>query len=255
MIDQFLKAALNAIKSAEDIIMHYYHSYNIETKLKSDLTPVTVADQESEKVIKEIIHKSFPDHGFLGEETGSIEGNSSYTWIIDPIDGTKNYAKKIPFFATQVALMKGKELILGVSNAPALNELLYATKNNGAFMNHQRIQVSTVEDISNAMICFGSIKTSIKKNQTENLLKLIAESSRDRGFGDFYIYHMVASGRAEIAVEHYPLKIWDIAAMKIITEEAGGCITDLNGNSIEDKVESVLATNGKLHDRVLQYFK
>ena len=126
MPSQFLKVALEAAKNAEEIITAYYTGDTMKVELKADETPVTLADRGAEKVIRETIKQAFPDHGFLGEEYGIEEGDSPYIWIIDPIDATKNYIRKIPIFGTQIALMKGDDLILGVSNAPLLNELLYA---------------------------------------------------------------------------------------------------------------------------------
>ena len=126
MDSQFLTVALDAAKNAEEILLSYYNADTLEVELKPDETPVTRADTEAEKAIRETIKQTFPDHGFLGEEYGIEKGDSPYIWIIDPIDATKNYVRKIPIFGTQIALMKDKQLILGVSNAPLLNELLYA---------------------------------------------------------------------------------------------------------------------------------
>ena len=159
---QFLKVALEATQKAEEVIMHYY-SRSITAESKADGTPVTAGDTEAEKVIIETIATEFPTHGFLGEESGNTCSKTPYIWIIDPIDGTKNYVRHIPLFATQIALMKDNKLILGVSNAPILKELLYAEKGCGAFMNAQKINVTEISKVPEAMICHGGLRYFNKK--------------------------------------------------------------------------------------------
>ena len=134
-MSKYLDVAIKAVKRAEEIILECYEK-ETAVDLKADLTPVTIADTEAQRIIIDEIKKNFPDHGFLGEEkTDKSQSASEYTWIIDPIDGTKNYIRRIPLFATQLALMHDNEIVVGVSNAPALNELLYAEKGGGCFFN------------------------------------------------------------------------------------------------------------------------
>ena len=218
MPSQFLTVALEAAKNAEEIITAYYTD-DIKVELKDDETPVTLADRGAEKVIRETIKRAFPDHGFLGEEYGTEEGTSPYLWIIDPIDATKNYIRKIPIFGTQIALMKGEDLILGVSNAPLLNELLYAEA-GGAFLNNAPIHVSDVAHPEGAMICHGGLKWFVEKGTFPGVYNLINDTARSRGFGDFYMYHLLASARADVVVEA-AISIWDIAAITVIVREAG----------------------------------
>ena len=254
MPSQFLTVALEAAKNAEEIITAYYTSDAMKVELKADKTPVTLADTGAEKVIRETIKQAFPDHGFIGEEYGIEEGESPYLWIIDPIDATKNYIRKIPIFGTQIALMKGEELILGVSNAPLLNELLYAEAGSGAFLNGEPITVSSVTHPKDAMVCHGGLKWFIEKGTFPGIYNLITDAARTRGFGDFYMYHLVASARADAVVEA-AISIWDIAAISVIVREAGGKVTDIQGQAITKDTESMVATNGILHDTVLDYFK
>ena len=249
---QFLKVALEAAQKAEEIILRYY-SDSINPELKADGTPVTIADTTAEKVIIETIQRRFPEHGFLGEESGIAHSQSGYQWIIDPIDGTKNYIRNIPLFATQIALMKDDELILGVSNSPILKEVLYAERGEGAFLNDQQIHVSSVSEIPEAMVCHGGLRWFSEKGILSNLCNLIDHSYRSRGFGDFYMYHLVASGRADIVIES-DIKIWDIAALTVILEEAGGRATDLQGKPVDKDTVSMVATNNVLHDSVFRYF-
>ena len=252
MPSQFLTVALKAAKNAEEIITAYYTG-DMKVELKDDETPVTRADRDAEKAIRETIKQAFPDHGFLGEEYGTEEGTSPYLWTIDPIDATKNYIRKIPIFGTQIALMKGDELILGVSNAPLLDELLYAEAGKGAFLNDEPIAVSDIARIEDAMICHGGLRWFTEKGTFPGIYNLINNTARSRGFGDFYMYHLVASGRADVVVEA-AISIWDIAAITVIVREAGGKVTDIQGQPITKQTESLIATNGVLHDIVLNYF-
>ena len=253
MTSEFLTIALAAAKNAEDIITSYYNSNTLNVELKADETPVTRADTEAEKAIRETITETFPDHGFLGEEYGTQEGTSPYMWIIDPIDATKNYIRKIPIFGTQIALMKGDEFILGVSNAPLLNELLYAEAGKGAFLNGEPIKVSDVSQPADAMICHGGLKWFAEKDVLGGICNLINDAARTRGFGDFYMYHLVASARVDAVIEA-AISIWDIAAITAIVREAGGTVTDMQGQAITKDTVSLIATNGVLHEAVLRYF-
>ena len=254
MPSQFLEVALEAAKNAEEIITAYYTGDTIKVEMKADETPVTLADRGAEKAIRETIKEAFPDHGFLGEEYGVEKGDSPYLWIIDPIDATKNYIRKIPIFGTQIALMKGEELILGVSNAPLLNELLYAETGGGAFLNGEPITVSSVTQPEDAMVCHGGLKWFVEKGTFPGVYNLINDAARTRGFGDFYMYHLVASARADAVVEA-AISIWDIAAITVIVREAGGKVTDIQGQPITKETASLIATNGVLHNTVLDYFK
>ena len=254
MDSQFLTVALDAAKNAEEILLSYYNADTLKVELKPDETPVTRADTEAEKAIRETIKQTFPDHGFLGEEYGIEKGDSPYIWIIDPIDATKNYIRKIPVFGTQIALMKDKQLILGVSNAPLLNELLYAEVDKGAFLNGKPIKVSEVSQPSDAMVCHGGLNWFIEKGTFAGVYDLIKIAARTRGFGDFYSYHLVASSRADVVIEA-AISIWDIAAITVIVREAGGSVTDIQGKEITTETDSLIATNGLLHRTVLDYFK
>ena len=253
MTSEFLSVGLDAAKQAEEIITFYYTNKAIQVDLKDDETPVTRADKEAEKAIRQTITQAFPEHGFLGEEYGIQEGTSPYMWIIDPIDATKNYIRKIPIFGTQIALMKEDELILGLSNAPLLNELIYAEKGNGAFFNGEPIEVSTVSQPTDAMICHGGLKWFTEKGFLSGICNLINDTARSRGFGDFYMYHLVASGRADAVIEA-AISIWDIAAITVIVREAGGQVTDIQGNEITKDTSSLVATNGILHRSIMSYF-
>jgi histidinol-phosphatase len=250
---EFLKVALDAAKTAEATILKYYTDDTTRVELKPDGTPVTPGDKEAEQVIIETIQQHFPDHGFLGEESGASQTQSAYQWLIDPIDGTKNYVRKIPLFATQLALMKDNELILGVSNAPVLKEVMYAEKGSGAFLNDRPIHVTDVNQLSDAVVCHAGLESFTEQGLLSNICDLINDSSWSRGFGDFYMYHLLASGRVDVVVEA-AIYVWDIAALTVIIREAGGAVTDLQGRPINTNTTSIVATNGALHEAVLEYF-
>tara|TARA_Y100000310_G_scaffold345657_1_gene467815 strand:- start:3850 stop:4614 length:765 start_codon:yes stop_codon:yes gene_type:complete len=244
----FLKVALKAVKEAETIILKYYKK-EMDIQIKEDTSPVTQADTEAEKCIKKIIKEHFPDHGFIGEESGKESSTSEYTWIIDPIDGTKNFTRNIPLFATLLALMKNNEIILGVSNLPALNELLYAEKGKGAYYNEKKLKVSTKKHLNEAYLTFGSLR--YMDNHINELMELVKNTHAHRGIGDAYCYHHLAQGNVDIMVEA-SVEIWDIAPYKIIVEEAQGKVTNLQGKPITVDSKNILTTNGFLHDKALE---
>jgi histidinol-phosphatase len=250
---KFLEVGLEAVKKAEEIIKKYYLG-EVETSLKDNGSPVTVADKEAEKVIRETISSVFPDHMFLGEEMGRSGVGSEYMWVIDSIDGTKNFVRGLPLFTTLLALIKDGEIILGISNAPIMNECLYAEKGCGAYFNGEKINVSGVKDLKNAYMSYGGLTYFVDKKVWESLLKLNRDTHFHRALGDFWSFHLLAQGKLDLMVEA-DIRIWDIAPLVCIIQEAGGKITDLQGKKIELDSDTVLATNGFLHNQVVKYFK
>ncbi|MBA3582480.1 MAG: inositol-phosphate phosphatase [Gammaproteobacteria bacterium] len=250
MASLFLSTAIAAARAAQQVINHYYQS-NLQVTIKSDQSPVTIADVESEKVIKSIIHAAFPDHGFYGEETGQENMQADYLWLIDPIDGTKSFVRRYPMFSTQIALMHKGELILGVSNAPAFGEMAWAEKGTGAYLNGAPIRVSDVRAIKNATLSTGNIATLARSPSWGRLGQLINQVHRIRGYGDFLHYHLLAAGKIDLVVES-DVNILDIAALSVIIKEAGGVFTDLEGQALNLATRSVLSSNSvALHREVL----
>jgi len=237
----FLKTAIEAAKAAQLVINKYYDG-EFDVEIKPDLSPVTIADVETEETIKKIILDAFPDHGFFGEETGKVNEDADYNWLIDPIDGTKSFVRGYPFFSTQIALMHKGELIVGVSNSPGFNEMAYAEKGQGAWLNGEKIQVSDIADISKSTLSLGNIATIAGKPQWQTVGELVQEVHRIRGYGDFYHYHLLASGKIDTIIES-DVNILDIAALSVIVNEAGGCFTDLSGEALTLDTTSVLACN------------
>lgn len=238
----FLKIALEAARAGEAIIRHYY-SNNVKVTMKEDYTPVTVADVETEQEIKQILASAYPDHGFYGEETGMTNADAEYVWLIDPIDGTKSFVREYPFFSTQIALMHKGELILGVSNGVMFAECAWASRGEGAYLNDTPIRVSNINQLRDASLSTGNIASLAKHADSwSGLGKLTQRVNRTRGYGDFYHYHLLASGKIEMVVES-DVNILDIAALSVIVNEAGGCFTDLQGNQPRLDTRSVLAAN------------
>jgi histidinol-phosphatase len=249
MSSPFLTAALDAAHAAAEVIRRYYQK-NLTVTVKSDQSPVTQADVESEQVIRKIISDRFPTHGFYGEETGSAGLDNEYLWLVDPIDGTKAFVRQYPMFSTQIALMHRGRLVVGVSSAPVYGEIACAEIGVGAWLNDKRIRVSDIATIEGAAISAGNLKTLALSDKWSRYGALVARAHRIRGYGDFLHYHLLAAGKIDVVIES-DVNILDIAALAVIVQAAGGTFTDLNGGPVDLKTTTVLATNGKLHESVL----
>ncbi len=245
----FLKVALAAADKAADISRGYYAG-NFTVTTKADRTPVTQADVECEQAIREIILSAFPEHGFYGEETGQTQSDAAYLWLVDPIDGTKGFVRQYPFFSTQIALMHKGEIILGVSSGTMMDEVAWAERGKGAWLNGQRLEVSEIYDPDRAAVSTGNLKSLAASDGWAVLGDIVAHADRIRGYGDFYHYHLLASGKIEAVIES-DVNILDVAALSIIVTEAGGLFTDLNGNPPSLDIRSVLAANPSLHEKFL----
>jgi len=249
MSSPFLTAALDAAHAAAAVIRRYYQK-QLAVTVKSDQSPVTQADVETEQVIRKIISERFPTHGFYGEETGSSGIENEYLWLVDPIDGTKAFVREYPMFSTQIALMHKGKLIVGVSSAPVYGELACAEIGVGAWLNDKRIKVSNIDSIEGCAISGGNLKTLALSDKWSKYGALIARANRIRGYGDFLHYHLLAAGKMDVVIES-DVNILDIAALAVIVEAAGGKFTELNGGPINLKTTTVLASNGRLHSAVL----
>jgi histidinol-phosphatase len=242
-----LRLALSLADAADAITMRYFQSATLGVRTKSDRTPVSEADEAVEQMIRERLERERPDDGILGEEFGA-RGNAKRRWIIDPIDATKNYIRGIPVFATLIAL-DGE---VGVVSAPAMGLRWWASRGDGAFVNGRPIHVSTISAIDGAQLCYDDVPGFEKHGLGEKFLALARRCARSRGFGDFWSHMLVAEGAAEIAVEP-EVAHWDMAAVKVIVEEAGGRFTNLRGEARADG-GSGLSTDGLVHDEVLRAF-
>ncbi len=246
-MDKVLDAAIEAARAGGDTALTYYRQ-GFEVTIKPDQSPVTQADREAEQVIIQTLRSAFPDYGFLGEELGG-QGNPEVRWIIDPIDGTRNFVRRIPIWAVLIALEERGEVTAGVVLNPVTGDLYTARKGQGALANGERIHVSQVSVLESALLVHASLRVIRQAGYWEGFVRLVDATERQRGFGDYLDYVLLAEGKAEIAVEA-DLKPWDLAPMKILIEEAGGRFTDFAGApTIYSGI--ALATNGKLHDRAL----
>jgi histidinol-phosphatase len=251
-MDKRLEVAIAAAKAGGEVALRYFRT-QLTVDYKGDRSPVTQADRECELRIVEVLRGSFPDYGVVGEEFGEREASSagaSAKWIIDPIDGTKNFIRGIPYFATLIGLEEGGEVTAGVIYAPAIDDLLYAERGAGAFDRNGRLQVSSISALRQGMVVFGGLDIFRRVGRWDGFERLVRASGRQRGFGDYFGHTFVARGQAEAMVE-VDLKPWDLAAIKIIIEEAGGRFTDFNGVATIYGGNAI-ASNGLVHDEILR---
>jgi len=242
-----MDAAAAAARAAGAVALRYYHG-GFDVTIKPDQTPVTQADRESERTIVDVLGKAFPDCGFLGEEFGP-QGPQDRRWIIDPIDGTRNFVRHVPIWAMLIALEEAGEVTAGVIYNPVTEEMYSAYRGGGAFENGERIHVSSIGQLGDATFLHAGLGIVRREGWWGGFEKLIDGTRSQRGPGDYLGYAMVASGRGEIYAE-LDLKPWDLAPCKIVVEEAGGRFTDFHGEPTI-YTGAALATNGLLHDTAL----
>ena len=247
MSERALAAAVDAARAAGDIALKYFHG-RFDVTLKPDRSPVTQADREAEAAIVDVLGRAFPAVGILGEESGE-RGATDRRWIVDPIDGTRNFVRGIPIWATLIALEEDGEITAGVIHVPPTGETFTARRGGGAWRNGERIRVSPVDALDRAFLVHASLAIMKQVGYLDGLLRLSDATDRQRGFGDYMGYTLVASGKAEIYAEA-DLKPWDLAPCKILVEEAGGRFTDFDGRPTIYG-GTAIATNGRLHDQAL----
>jgi histidinol-phosphatase len=242
------EAAVEAARRAGQVAMHYFDG-SFQVEWKSDQSPVTVADREAEQLLRTTLHAAFPHDGFLGEEFGDSPGTSGFRWIIDPIDGTRNFVRGIPIWATLVGLEYQGEQIAGIADVPGLGHTYRALRGDGAYRNERRIRVSDVGNLADSILFYTSLSWFLEAGRADDFLALTRRTDKQRGFGDFYGHVLVAQGSGEVMVEH-GVHAWDVAALKPIVEEAGGRYSDWEG---APNIHSphVVVSNGKLHEEVL----
>ena len=247
-MDRRVEVAIAAAKAGGEVALRYFRTA-LTVEYKGDRSPVTQADRESEQRIVEVLLEAFPDYGVVGEEFGERPGSRA-RWIIDPIDGTKNFIRGIPYFATLIGLEEDGEVTAGVIYAPAVGDLLYAQKGLGAFDRGGRLHVSHVTPLRQGLLLFGGIAIFREAGRWDAFERRVRASGRQRGFGDYFGHTFVARGQAEAMVE-LDLKPWDLAPIKIIIEEAGGRFTDFTG-AATIYGGTAIASNGAVHDEILQ---
>ncbi|SOD73240.1 histidinol-phosphate phosphatase [Jatrophihabitans sp. GAS493] len=248
-----LELALRLADAADTHSMRRFGALDLAVETKPDLTPVSDADRAVETQLRALINEERPDDAVSGEEFGSI-GNSARRWVIDPIDGTKNYVRGVPVWATLISLMDGDEAVVGVVSAPALARRWWAAKGAGAWMTAlgaepRRLAVSKVADLADASLSYASLGGWAELDRRAAFVELTDVVWRTRGYGDFWSYMLVAEGAVDLAAEP-ELSLWDMAALAPIVTEAGGRFTGLNGR---DGVlhGNAAASNGLLHEALL----
>jgi len=250
-LDRELALALDLADLADVITTARFRAHDLVVDTKPDLTPVTEADRAAEAAIRDRLRAARPGDGVIGEEGGTTDGDSRRRWIIDPIDGTKGYARGIPVWATLLALEVDGEAVVGVVSAPALGTRWWASRGSGAFRDGDPIRVSEVARIEDAHLAYDSIAAFEELRLDAQFLALARRCWRSRAFGDFWSHVMVADGSIDVAVEVGGLALWDLAAPMVVVQEAGGRFTDLQGVARADGGDAV-TTNGLLHDEVLR---
>jgi len=245
-----LAAAREAAAAAAEIITHYWRR-GVEVELKADATPVTVADREAEQAIRRVLQAALPQASIYGEEFGFDGERDGLLWLVDPIDGTKSFVRRTPFFSTQIALMDRHELVLGVSSAPVYGETMWASAGDGAWFEGERVRVADTADMAQASISIGNVRTLAGDARWAALGGLIRDGNRIRGYGDFCHYHLLSRGSLDLVIES-DVNILDIAALAVIVREAGGVFTDLDGAAPTLETTSVLAGTPALHAQALR---
>lgn len=253
-IEAARRTALTLADSADAIALARFRG-PLQVDTKPGGTPVTEADTAIEHELRALIREAHPDHAVMGEESGGSLDDTRPTWVIDPIDGTKNFLRGVPVFATLVALVADGEALVGVISAPALGERVEGAHGRGVRRNGVEVGVSGVSDVADAHVSFGDLDRLREVDHLWTGVGALCDRAwHARGFGDFWSHAMVASGACDVAVER-EVHLWDVAALACVVGESGGRITDLDGTPIlrseAPAPNGVVSTNGRLHEPVL----
>ena len=238
---------------ADDITMRRFRALDLRVESKPDLTPVTDADLAAEEQLRHVLSRARPRDAVLGEESGR-SGAGNRCWVLDPIDGTANFVRGVPVWATLIGLMAGGEVVAGVVSAPALARRWWAVRDGGAWTGRSltkasACRVSDVSALQDASMSYSELSGWERQGRLDGFLGLAAAVWRTRAYGDFWSHVLVAEGAVDVSAEP-EVFLWDLAALQVIVEEAGGTFTDLTGKATPDG-GSVVCTNGRLHDQVL----
>ncbi|HUO58629.1 MAG TPA: inositol monophosphatase family protein [bacterium] len=253
----FLKTAVEAAKAAGKIHRAYYgHVHNIRFKSRNKLNLVTEVDTLCEKVVLRLLRRRFPNHGFWGEESGRSPNTSSLTWLVDPLDGTTNYAHGYPFFCCSVALIQDRKPILGVIYDALRDECFTAKKGRGAFLNGKRLHVSQTRSLAESLVCTGfayAVRETHYNLDNFRQFVLKAQGVRRDGSAAMNLAY-VAAGRFDGFWER-GIQAWDMAAGVLMVTEAGGKLTDISGKPFDLMAENALASNGQIHGQIFRILK
>ncbi|MDU0478916.1 histidinol-phosphatase [Staphylococcus chromogenes] len=249
-----LALALELAELADSITLERFEAADLRIDTKPDMTPVSDADVAVETALREQLAKARPADAIIGEEFGGSAAFAGRQWVIDPIDGTKNFVRNVPVWATLIALLVDGKPVVGVVSAPALARRWWASEGSGAWRvfgggSPRKLSVSAVGDLGDASISFSSLSGWRDKGLRDNFIQLTDDTWRLRGFGDFFSYCLVAEGAVDIAAEP-EVSLWDLAPLTVLVTEAGGRFTSLTGEA-GPHGGSAVATNGLLHEEVL----
>ena len=252
-----MRFALDVADEVAELVLRYFRTDELQVETKGDSSPVTVADREGERLIRERVAISFPEDGILGEEHGETAGGV-FRWILDPIDGTESFVHGVPLFGTLIGLEWNRQPIGGILGLPALGERVYAWRGHGAWQvrgagRPKPARVSGIAAARDGLICTTSAGAFRRTGRGRLWDRLADHFGKTRGWGDCYAYALVATGRAEAAIDPR-MAIWDCAALLPILEEAGGCFTDWTGDATIDGGNAI-ASNGRFHDELIDLLK
>jgi histidinol-phosphatase len=249
-----LELALELADLADAVALPRFRARDLAVETKSDDSPVTDADRRAEAAMRRALGAARPGHAVLGEEEGLVgPPDAAHRWVLDPIDGTANYVRGVPIWATLIGLMEGDDVLVGVVSAPALGRRWWAARGDGAFADGARIRVSDIDTLADAHLAHAGVGTFFEHGHGDALVDLTRRVWRSRGIGDFWMHCLVAEGAFDVAVEPV-VSLWDLAAVAVIVEEAGGRFTNLTGHA-GPAGGSALSTNGALHADVLARFR
>ncbi|SDD56323.1 histidinol-phosphate phosphatase [Sanguibacter gelidistatuariae] len=251
--DDDLRLALVIADQVDSLTMSRFKALDLRVETKPDHTPVSDADRSAEEIIRGQLGRARGRDAILGEEFGAT-GHGSRRWIIDPIDGTKNFVRGVPVWATLIALAEGDDIVVGVVSAPALGRRWWAAKGTGAWTGRSlaaasRLRVSGVKDIADASLSYSSLSGWDERGKLDQFVDLTRQAWRTRAYGDFWSHMLVAEGAVDAAMEP-ELELYDMAALVPIVTEAGGRFTSLDGTD-GPYGGNALVTNGLLHDHIL----
>lgn len=252
-----LSLALRLADLADSISLARFRALDLKIETKPDRTPVTDADRAVEASLRELLSAERPNDGVIGEEYSNLVNAGDRDWIVDPIDGTANFLRGVPVWASLIALRVAGQITVGVVSAPAMGRRWWAEIGGECATSDfdggvRNLGVSQVAELAAASISYNNLQMWDQAGLSEELLQLSREVWRTRAYGDFWSYMLLAEGALDVVAEH-DLKIYDIAALVPIVRQAGGQFSDLHGELSPDS-SSVLATNGRLHERILQHF-
>ena len=249
-----LALALELADLADSLTLERFEATDLNVTAKPDMSPVSDADLACEEALRAKLAEARPSDSILGEEFGGEASHEGRQWVIDPIDGTKNFVRGVPVWATLISLLVDGEPVVGVISAPALARRWYAAAESGAWRSFnsgspKKLSVSGVESLTDASLSFSSLEGWAERGLRENFIALSDETWRLRGYGDFFSYCLVAEGAVDIAAEP-EVSLWDLAALSVLVTEAGGRFTSLAGEDGPHGGDAI-ATNGLLHDAAL----